>query len=241
MYGTARKAYIDILIELVKEDSPTLYLEDFLYYFNKAVSEYLKARYEIFEVTQQLSDDLRYWKKTYTTNSLVTDIDIIGNSTNEDYRHLLNCIIDVRLTRPVVGCDQAAQVTVKYKATRMTSTIKAGLLNNDYLKAQFNRPYFDISDNTITVDIGDTNDKVVKVDKVAIEYLKQPKLIDLTEEEIAAEADTSQILEFSSDIGEEINKVALKLILERGSNPRTQSQVAVNQSINDVSVRNGGS
>jgi hypothetical protein len=47
---------------------------------------------------------------------------------------------------------------------------------------------------------------------------------------------TSQVLEFSKEVGEEIIKVALKLILERGSNPRLQSNMAVNQSISDVST-----
>jgi hypothetical protein len=37
------------LTELVKEEAPTLYLEDYLYYFNKAISEYMKTRYEVFE------------------------------------------------------------------------------------------------------------------------------------------------------------------------------------------------
>jgi hypothetical protein len=51
-----------------------------------------------------------------------------------------------------------------------------------------------------------------------------------------SDADTSQVLEFSKEVGEEIIKVALKLILERGSNPRLQSNMAVNQSISDVST-----
>jgi hypothetical protein len=55
------------------------------------------------------------------------------------------------------------------------------------------------------------------------------------EDEIESDADTSQVLEFSKEV-EEIIKVALKLILERGSNPRLQSNMAVNQSISDVST-----
>jgi hypothetical protein len=39
-----------------------LYLEDYLYYFNKAISEYMKTRYEVFETNQQLADDMRSWK-----------------------------------------------------------------------------------------------------------------------------------------------------------------------------------
>jgi hypothetical protein len=49
------------LTELV-EEAPTLYLEDYLYYFNKAISEYMKTRYEVFETNQQLADDMRSWK-----------------------------------------------------------------------------------------------------------------------------------------------------------------------------------
>jgi hypothetical protein len=43
----------------------------------------------------------------------------------------------------------------------------------------------------------------------------------------------------SKEVGEEIIKVALKLILERGSNPRLQSNMAVNQSISDINRLKG--
>jgi hypothetical protein len=75
----------------------------------------------------------------------------------------------------------------------------------------------------------------VKISTITIEYLSQPILVDLQEDEIESDADTSQVLEFSKEVGEEIIKVALKL-LERGSNPRLQSNMAVNQSISDVST-----
>jgi hypothetical protein len=57
------------LTELVKEEAPTLYLEDYLYYFNKAISEYMKTRYEVFETNQQLADDMRSWKKSFQASS----------------------------------------------------------------------------------------------------------------------------------------------------------------------------
>jgi len=240
MYGTAREAYIDILTELVKEEAPTLYLEDFLYYFNKGISEYLKLRYEKFEMTQQLTDDLRPWKKRHVVNSLIVPVDSIGTN-EESYRHLLNCIVKVILIRPNVRCDQKAgkENYKEYKATRMSSTIKASILNNDYLKPEFYRPYFDIIDNTIEVYIGDIDSKRVSADVVYIEYLKNPIQVNLTEAEVKADADTSQVLEFPTDIGEEITKVVLRLILERGSNPRLQSNVAVAQTVNDLSIGQG--
>jgi hypothetical protein len=116
----------------------------------------------------------------------------------------------------------------------MSSEIKAGLLGNKYLEAKFYRPYFEIIDNKIKINIGDIDPKRVKISTITIEYLSQPILVDLQEDEI--DADTSQVLEFSKEVGEEIIKVALKLILERGSNPRLQSNMAVNQSISDVST-----
>lgn len=247
---TAREVYINILTELVKEEAPTLYLEDYLYFYNKAISEYLKARYELFEVNQQLSDDLRFWKKLYThTGGLEIKISDIGLSpvgvptgTRHHYRHLLSCIIDASITQPYAGCDQKAFSSKGYKVTRMSSDIKAGILNNDYLKPTFYRPYFEILENKIIVNIGDINTKSINISTIHIEYLKQPEIVNLTEIEVEADDDTSQVLEFTKDVGDEITKVALKLILERGMNPRLQSHMAVNQSITDMStgLRGGG-
>jgi hypothetical protein len=240
MYSTSRQAYIDILTELLKEEAPTLYLEDFLYYYNKAISEYMKTRYELFEVTQQLSDDLRSWKKDFNTSGLIVPIDSIYE-THEGkkidlYRHLLGCIISATVIRPISKCDQRAGINKSYKVTRMSSEIKAGILNNVYLEPRFYRPYFEVIGNTIKINIGDKDTKSIEISNIVIEYLCQPAYVDLTEEQVEIDEDTSQVLEFSKDVGEEISKVALKLILERGSSPRTQSHIAVNQAISDVST-----
>ena len=209
MYATARQAYINILTELVKEESPTLYLEDFLYYYNKAISEYLKLRYELFEINQQLTDDLRFWKKDYSTTVLDFTLDSVGSY---EYRHLLNCIVEIELTRPDRRCDHKVFTKKKYKATRMTSAIKAGVLDNIYLQPEFFRPYFDIINNRIEVYVGDIDTNSIKISTITIEYLKQPELVDLTEEQIALDDDESQVLEFSHDVGEEILKIALKFM-----------------------------
>jgi hypothetical protein len=235
---TARQAYINILIELVKEEAPTLYLEDYLYYFNKAISEYMKARYELYEVDQQLADDLRFWKKDFVSNSPSIPIDSIfvavGAKRLFPYRHLLSCIIDVHINKPITKCDQRAGTTQQYKVTRMSAEIKAAILNNSYLRPTFYRPYFEIRNNSILINAGDFDPSRVSIKKFTVEYLCQPTPVVLTEVEVEAIADTSQVLEFSDDVCDEITKVALKLILERGSNPRMQSNVAVNQSISDM-------
>lgn len=234
MYGTARKAYIDILTELVKEEAPTLYLEDFLYYFNKSINEFIKKRYELFEVTQQVHDDLRFWKKPYNTDKLEIGLDDIDS---QSYRHVVGCTVDVTLTRPDSRCEQDVNTTKAYKAVRMTSDIKTGILNNSYLEPKFYRPYFDIVNNRFEIKVGDIDTKSVKIGNILIEYLSDPEEVDLTEAQINAEADSSQILEFSTTVGDEINKICLGLILERGSSHRLQANQHVNQSINDLSIR----
>jgi hypothetical protein len=248
MYGTSRQAYIDILTELVKEETPTLYLEDYLYYYNKAISEYMKSRYELFEVNQQLTDDMRTWKTPYSSESgdLEINLDTIGKDSGYKYRHMLNCIVSTTLTRPDSRClSQQANKATGHKATRMSSDVKAGIIGNEYLQPEYFRPYYEIIGNKLKIDIGSLP-KSAKISIIDIEYLRQPKYVDLTECDIApvgtdgctktTDVDTSQVLEFPKDVGEEILKVALKLILERGMNPRLQSNVAVNQSITDMST-----
>jgi len=241
---TAREVYIQVLTELDKVEAPALYLEDYVYYYNKAISEYLKARYELFETNQQLSDDLRFWKRSYESTCLVIPIEDIGVITptpSEEpvryyYRHLVGCTLDVELLRPIMGCEQSVGTTKQYKVTRMSSSIKVGILNNDYLKAEFYRPYFEIIDDTININIGDINTKSIKFSNIVVEYLKQPDYVDLTADQVSDNTDESQELEFSKDVSDEITKGVLKLILERDLNPRLQSNVGVNKTISDAST-----
>jgi hypothetical protein len=107
----------------------------------------------VFETNQQLADDMRSWKKSFQASSLETPISIYksipGTAVKiDEYRHLLSCIIDVAISRPI-KCDQRPGTTTSYKVTRMSSEIKAGLLGNKYLEAKFYRPYFEIIDNKI--------------------------------------------------------------------------------------------
>lgn len=237
MHKTARQVYIEILTELVREEAPTLYLEDFLYYFNKGISEYMKRRYELTEATQQLTDDLRTWKKIHRDTRLIIPIEEVGMNEGFEYRHLLNCIIYADIQFPDIDCGQLPGQIKGYKAVRMSSAVKAGIVDNLFLEPKYYRPYFEILDNSVYIRAGELRSDVTVTD-VNIEYLKQPELVDLTEDQIANDTDTSQMLEFSKDVGDEITKIVLSLILERGQNVRTQSQATVNQSVNDVSIRN---
>ena len=62
---TERELYDAILIECNKVEAPTLLLEDYVYFANKGVQQYINQVYNRFDTDQQSSDDLRtstHWK-----------------------------------------------------------------------------------------------------------------------------------------------------------------------------------
>ena len=61
---TARQVWEGMLTELSKVNAPSLLLHEFNYYFNKAINQYINKRYNIYDVSQQTTDDLRVLKAT---------------------------------------------------------------------------------------------------------------------------------------------------------------------------------
>ena len=59
---TARQLFEYALIELNKVQAPSLLLEDYNYFINKAVNQYINKVYNLYEINQQKSDDLRVLK-----------------------------------------------------------------------------------------------------------------------------------------------------------------------------------
>ena len=61
---TARQVFEATLVELSKIQAPSLKLYEFNYYFNKAINQYINKVYNIYDVNQQTTDDLRVLKST---------------------------------------------------------------------------------------------------------------------------------------------------------------------------------
>ena len=125
---TARQLYEAVLIELNKENAPNIILEDFNYFANKAVNNYINKRYNIYDINQQTTDDLRVLKATAllkpTKVNDYNDLSLASNATYQvtlppDYLHILNCICiyDVQKT---YKCYDAGN-TWRSAATRLTS------------------------------------------------------------------------------------------------------------------------
>ena len=101
---TARQLYEGVLIELNKENAPNVLLEDFNYFANKAVNNYINKRYNIYDINQQTTDDLRVLKSNATLRPIKVSnyegFTMAGNNAMatyevimpSDYLHILNCI-----------------------------------------------------------------------------------------------------------------------------------------------------
>jgi hypothetical protein len=68
---------------------------------------------------------------------------------------------------------------------------------------------------------------------VRVDYLKTPQYIRLTQEQLDRTEDTSQIIEFPDYVCFEIVNEFVKLLMENASDPRLQTNYAINQTVAD--------
>lgn len=136
---TWRELYEYALIEVNKLNAPSLLLEDYNYFINKAVQQYMNLVYNRYDINQQSNDDLR----VLTTTKVYNQEDIGDNTVTLpiDYVHLLNCIVTVS---PLSNTEKCSSKTSGYRtaAKQLTSDRYAGILNNYYLKPTAKRPYY---------------------------------------------------------------------------------------------------
>ena len=157
---TARQVYEGVLIELNKVEAPSLLLEDFNYLFNKAVYQYINTRYNIYDINQQTTDDVRVLKATailpvklaadaYTgddvTGNGVTASNALYGATYEvilpsDYLHILNCVCNYKVKKQFKCYNPDS--FVQFSAGRLTSDLWSQIINNFYMRPMYKRPYF---------------------------------------------------------------------------------------------------
>lgn len=154
---TARELYEYALIECNKLEAPSLLLEDYNYFINKAVQQYINLIYNRYDMNQQSTDDLRVLKTSaiipLTKGGALPEEDgfktsaLFGASfTGElpkDYLHMLNCIVEYKVTASF-KCYEPAE-KVQFAARRLTSDMFSGILNNAYMRPMYKRPYYYIN------------------------------------------------------------------------------------------------
>ena len=140
-------------------------LQDFNYYLNKAVNQYINKRYNIYDINQQTTDDLRVLKATTiltpkqaTYDSTIKSYkagqsDLFGGTYEltmpPDYLHLLNCICIYKLLKNHKCYNKDDYV--QFAAKRLTADSWSVILNDYYNRPLPWRPYYyvhNINQNT---------------------------------------------------------------------------------------------
>ena len=194
---TARQVWEGMLTELSKVNAPSMLLQDFNYFFNKAISQYINKRYNIYDINQQTSDDLRVLKTTAilkaTQSEPLKALADLGAGKSKlfgatyevilpsDYLHLLNCICLYKVNKKW-KCYDAGDY-VQFAAKRLTADSWSVIVNDYYNRPLPERPYFYIHNlninNTLpTTPITDTNPN--GTDSTIQYYLISDKVINST-------------------------------------------------------------
>ena len=148
---TSKQLYEGVLIEMNKENASNILLEDFNYLANKSINQYVNKRYNIYDVNQQTTDDLRVLKATailipHKCNDYEGLTTVDGNMATyyvdlpDDYLHLLNCIV-IYNVKKTYKCYNAGD-TWRAAATRLTADAYSQVLDNFWLKPTYKRPYY---------------------------------------------------------------------------------------------------
>ena len=156
---TARQVWEGMLTELSKVNAPSMLLQDFNYFFNKAINQYINKRYNIYDVNQQTSDDLRVLKATSILEAkLATQSEPLKALANlgagkskifgatyevtlpSDYLHILNCVCIYKVNKNW-KCYNAGDY-VQFAAKRLTADSWSVIMNDYYNRPLPERPYF---------------------------------------------------------------------------------------------------
>lgn len=165
---TARQIFEGMLTELSKVNAPSLLLEDFNYFFNKAINQYINKRYNIYDVNQQTTDDIRVLKSTSVltpelstiagglyanvadgaesylskANSPIASLYGATYEVNlpKDYLHILNCICVYHVKKQFKCYDKDSYV--QFAAKRLTSDTWSSIINDYYNRPLPTRPYY---------------------------------------------------------------------------------------------------
>lgn len=170
---TVRQVWEGMLTELSKVNTPSMLLQDFNYFINKAINQYINKRYNIYDINQQTTDDLRVLKASQLldvvkvtesgSDSLYESIKDFSagkaslfNATYEttlpqDYLHLLNCVCIYEVTKNF-KCYNAGDY-VQFAARRLTADSWSIVLNDYYNRPLPWRPYFYIHNVNINSSI----------------------------------------------------------------------------------------
>lgn len=317
------------LVETKKNNAPNLLIEDYNYFINKAIQQYINTVYNVYNADQQRTDDLRVLKGFAkldlgdAKNTIDSNMGVIYEvKLPDDYFHLIACQVVFKV-KQTFRCYDMDDYFAK-GAIRATGELNSESITNAYFRPSYRNPYYYIINNYSSYDNnyyvymdkieytesdfqsvdnkykqGSTLDVIyrglpkdmkqdvdtaykerIKTDLksylstapywskiqecktpaevksilnknynnvilqiragdnsvfepsyIYIDYIKVPQYVRLTQKQFNSDADTSQVLEFPEYVCQEILNILIRLLLENYSDPRIQTNPAINQTI----------
>lgn len=143
-------------------------LEDYVYFANKAVNQFINKVYNAYDVNQQKTDDLRVLKGSavltpvisteWTTSALLDktyDLDL-----PDDYLHILNCIVEYNVLKGYKCYTTGTKFQIGAK--RLTADMFSQIIQNYYMKPSYKNPYYFINNVNVS-SVYPTTDNQVKI------------------------------------------------------------------------------
>lgn len=167
---TARQMFEFALIEANKVQAPSLILEDYNYFINKSIGQTINKVYNLYDINQQKTDDLRVLKSSAVLIPHLSDDPLISTSAMlsntyevdlpDDYLHILNCVVEYT---PIAGKCYTTSDRLQFGAKRLTADMFPQIINNFYMRPKYKNPYYFI--NNVTQDNNlPTTDSQVQID-----------------------------------------------------------------------------
>ena len=239
---TARGIYEAILIELNKVNAPPLKLHEFNYLCNKAINQFINEVYNIYDINQQTTDDLRVLKSTAylkptkvaikqpTVANAVTKPNALTGATYEvfmpqDYLHLLNCICVYYIDSNYKCYDKGDFIEVPAK--KLTADTWSNVVNDIYNRPSPLNPYYYIHNRNQQSNLP-TNPTYIKketgkadVEVYGTDITSQGYANTTTISSGAAASNFSRTIKLKDTLGESTESVVDKPTALRYSNPTT--------------------
>ena len=164
---TALQVFNAVLIELNKVKAPSLLLEDFNYFFNKEITQYINKIYNLYETNQQKTDDLGVLHASVILtptiqNDYASSFKLLDNTYEvflpDDYVHILNCVVEYE-TLKQNGCNKVGDY-VYIGAKKLKSDNWPQILNNYYFKPTYKNPYYFLTNVETTINYPTTDNRV---------------------------------------------------------------------------------
>lgn len=251
---TVKQLYEAFLVNIRKEQSPTLHLRDFNYHINDVISDVIRDIALGFEANQKSLDYLKGIKKLVTIpaspGTFVDPNDTAATPTTLqlnpgglfpggtpgslstplpfDYRHFTGAVICYEATADIIDACYPANTEFQFPTKRLSADQISAIIGDLFLTPRYDNPYHTIIDNSIYFVTGDHPN--VDIKEVQFQYLKTPQEVTLTQADAFNQTqDNSQVLEFDEHMNYEILMRLVQRIMERNGDPRTQSYTQVSR------------